>query len=113
MQAITGIVRALFRLIGLIVALAGLGALGVLIAIAAAGNGMLTQPLGQVWFQHHVASLNLTQAIIQRKLLPELWDPGLVTALGWPSWMALSAFGVAFLLLGGILVSATKRRRAR
>lgn len=110
MQAIAGIIRALFRLVGLIVTLAGLGALGLLVAVAAAGNGMISQPLGQVWFQNHVASLNLTQAIIQRRLLPELWDPGLVTALGWPSWMALSAFGVVFLLIGGILVSATRRR---
>ena len=48
-------------------------------------------PAGQVWFDTHVASLNLMQAVVQRFLHPLLWDPVIATILQWPAWSLLGA----------------------
>lgn len=48
-------------------------------------------PLGELWFNVHVASLNLIQAVVQRYLHPFLWDPIITTALQWPAWSLLGA----------------------
>jgi hypothetical protein len=48
-------------------------------------------PTGQVWFDTHVASLNLMQAVVQRFLHPSLWDPVIATILQWPAWSLLGA----------------------
>src|SRR3546814_20829278 len=61
---------------------------------------------GELWFMIHHASLNLVQAVVQRYLLPALWDPVLVTVLLWPA--ALTPAG-----LGLILVVAFRPRRRR
>jgi hypothetical protein len=47
-------------------------------------------PLGELWFNVHVASLNLMQAVVQRYLHPFLWDPVITTALQWPAWSLLA-----------------------
>ncbi|WP_169569496.1 hypothetical protein [Sneathiella limimaris] len=57
------------------------------------------QLLGQLWFELHPESLNLTQAIIQRYLIPQLWDPVVVEILLWPAWLVFAIPGVALLLL--------------
>ena len=52
--------------------------------------------LGQFWFEHHAASLQITEAVISRYVdpcglivplgcEPFLWHPVLVTVLGWPT----------------------------
>jgi hypothetical protein len=48
-------------------------------------------PLGELWFNVHVASLNLVQAVVQRYLHPFLWDPIITTVLQWPAWSLLGA----------------------
>jgi hypothetical protein len=48
-------------------------------------------PLGELWFNVHVASLNLIQAVVQRYLHPFLWDPIITTVLQWPAWSLLGA----------------------
>ena len=60
---------------------------------------------GELWFTWHNGSLNLLQAITQRYILPELWDPIFVTVLLWP----------AFLVIGvpGLILSYVFRRRPR
>jgi hypothetical protein len=77
---------------------------GELIASLRAGE-WAPQLLGQLWFQWDSASLNLTQAIIQRYLLPALWDPVIVTLLLWPAW-------VVFIVPGLLLLLLCRRRRA-
>lgn len=64
------------------------------------------QLLGQLWFELDSESLNLTQAITQRYLLPELWDPVIVTILLWPAW-------VIFLVPGFILLLIFRKRSNR
>jgi len=48
-------------------------------------------PAGELWFNVHVASLNLIQAVIQRYVHPFLWDPIIATVLQWPLWSLLGA----------------------
>jgi hypothetical protein len=56
-------------------------------------------PAGQVWFNIHVASLNLTQAVVQRFLHPLLWDPVIATILQWPAWSLLGAPAAVFIAI--------------
>lgn len=64
--------------------------------------------LGPLWFQVDVASLNVTQAFIQRYLLPEIWDPGIVALLTWPAWIV---FAVPAAILFLIFRRRERKRR--
>tara|TARA_B100000282_G_scaffold266234_1_gene217848 strand:+ start:239 stop:577 length:339 start_codon:yes stop_codon:yes gene_type:complete len=73
--------------------------------------------LGQFWFEHHAASLQITEAVISRYVdpcglivplgcEPFLWHPVLVTVLGWPTALVLLLLtgfflGIARLMRGG------------
>lgn len=98
------------RIIGWIFIVAALGVAGwELFAFFASGKYVL-HSLGQLWYEIHRSSLNLTQAAIQRHVLPALWDPVLITFLRGPAW-------VIFALLGLLLLwachwrTASRRRR--
>ncbi len=62
-------------------------------------------PLGKTWFQLDSSSLNFCQAIIQRYTFPEIWDPGIVTVLNWPTIFVFAGLGVILLLIAGMLRS--------
>jgi hypothetical protein len=62
---------------------------------------------GELWFRLDSASLNLVQAVIQRYLLAELWDPVIQTVLTWPAWAVLGVPALA------LIVGAWPRRRGR
>ena len=62
---------------------------------------------GKLWFDIHPGSLNATQAVIQRYVLPALWDPVIQTVLTWPAWAVL---GVPGFLLAWLF---RRRRRGR
>ena len=46
--------------------------------------------LGPLWFSIDPGSLNVSQAVIQRYLRPDIWDPGIVTVLTWPTWLVFA-----------------------
>lgn len=104
------VLRFVVRLIGLVFALFGVVLIVALIMLTAIGRA--GEVLGQVWFDLHHSSENLTQAIIQRYVHPAIWDPGIVTLLGWPSWMALALTGLVALMIGWFLFVVSRRRRA-
>lgn len=54
--------------------------------------------LGDLWARINGASLNLVQAIVQRYLLPALWDPMLVTVLLLPALPVLGSAAALLLL---------------
>ena len=56
-------------------------------------------PLGQLWFDLHNGSLNLVQAVVQRYILPELWDPVIVTVLLAPAWFIFAVPAIILLVL--------------
>lgn len=107
---VLNILRSLIRLIGVILIALGLAAAAALAAVFIYPGGLATQALGRVWFQHHLESLNLTQAIVQRKLHPAIWDQGIVQVLGWPAWQGLLVVS-AFLLIAGLVVIVVTKRR--
>lgn len=74
--------------------------------IASAANDVISQSglvsLGEVWFSLSPGTLNLSQAVIQRYISPELWDPGVIWLLGQSATvvfglLALAFFGAAWL----------------
>ncbi|UEM03095.1 hypothetical protein JL101_024485 [Skermanella rosea] len=98
------------RVIGGVLLLAGLAALGWDLwqwsqmgsQMAAAGGSPHLSAAGELWFRLHPGSLNLTQAVVQRYLVPELWDPVLLTVLLWPAALVLAVTGLALLALGSL-----------
>lgn len=103
------LLKSLVRLVGFVLVLFGI-ALGVaLVAVIVMGRG--GDLLGQVWFDTHLQSLNLSQAITQRYIHPALWDPGIVTLLGWPSWVALATVAIGALIVGWLLLALGRRRQ--
>ena len=94
------------RIVGWIFFILALVALGADIVGSLAARAIEITPLGQQWFEINRASIGLAQAVIQRYVLPELWDPIIVTVLLWPTW---AVFGV----LGLILIYAFRRRKRR
>ncbi len=53
--------------------------------------------LGEVWFAVAPGSLNLTQAVTQRYIAPELWDPGITWVLNQPAVAVFGLLGLAFM----------------
>jgi len=97
------------RLFGwLMLALAAFLALGG--ATLALKGQTLAQASGAVWFQVHSDSLNLTQAITQRYILPVLWDPIAIAILNWPLWLAILVVVLTPAVLGGLLVALLRPR---
>jgi hypothetical protein len=85
-----------------------IGWLFVLAAVAAAARDMVAwydtgtfdpMPLGQLWFNLDNGSLNLVQAVTQRYLLPELWDPVIVNILLLPAWFVFAVPAIVLLVL--------------
>jgi len=84
------------RIIGWLFFIIALVALGADIVASLAAREIDITSLGQQWFEINGASIGLAQAVIQRYILPELWDPIIVAVLLWPTW---AVFGVIGLIL--------------
>ena len=54
---------------------------------------------GKLWFTLHVGSLNLIQAVTQRYIFPQLWDPIAVTVLLWPAFLVVGVPGLILIWL--------------
>lgn len=113
MKALGNLLRLVIRLLGVLAVLKGIGLLAIDLFVVFSAGGLTDQPLGAVWYRANVSSLNLFQAIVQRHISPALWDPYIVTVLGWPAWLALLVTGALALVLGSVLLALTRRRSAR
>ena len=85
-----------------------LGALAIAAAELYAWSGQSDYHIiaaGELWYKGSPNSLNLVQAVVQRRLHPALWDDVLRPILLLPAWAVLAVPG--FLLL----FSARRRRR--
>ncbi len=56
--------------------------------------------LGARWYGLHPASLNLSQAVIERYVWPPLWNPGITSILLLPSWVLPLVLGILLTYLG-------------
>jgi len=54
---------------------------------------------GELWFTLHDGSLNLIQAVTQRYIFPQLWDPVAVTVLLWPAFLVVGVPGLILIWL--------------
>jgi len=90
--------RFVVRLLGAILVVA---ALAVAAVDLSDGAGPLASSAGELWYRIDPGSLNLTQAVIQRYVWPELYDPALLTVLLWPAALVLGVPGAVLLLLTG------------
>ncbi len=93
------------RIFGWILVLAALGAIAYEVMAAVNAGSWRMIALGEMWFKLHTASLNISQAAIQRHVAPWLWEPVITTILLWPGW---AVFGVP-----GVLASVFCRKRRR
>ena len=71
-----------------------------------AANEIVMKSLGATWFELDTASLNLTQAIIQRNVHPFIWDPVVQWILMMPTWLVAG-------LIGSVLVYLGRKRRPK
>jgi hypothetical protein len=67
--------------------------------VAATSGGYRPIAAGELWFTLHPYSLNLSQAVTQRYLLPSLWDPFIISMLQWPAWSLFGAPGAVLAFL--------------
>jgi len=54
---------------------------------------------GEIWAAIDLPSLNLVQAVVQRYLVPDLWDDLLLPLLLMPLWQLLAIVGLVLALL--------------
>ena len=91
------------------------------VGVAALGLGVwlwlgkqdLTLAAGQLWFNIDSASLNTTQAAVQRYLHPSVWDVVFVPLLLRQAWEAIAIVVFGFLIAGGLLQLAPRRKSRR
>ena len=77
-------------------------------------GGDITAPTGQLWYEAHSASLNLSQAIIQRYLYTPIWDGFIVPQLLLRAlWESLTILVMFFLIIGGLIAMVARDRRIR
>lgn len=95
--------RLVIRIIGLLFAAAAVMVAGIEMARSFQTGKWVITPLGKLWYDLSPGSLNLTQAIVQRYLAPQVWEPGIVTVLTWPAWAVLGGFGAVLLILTSLI----------
>jgi hypothetical protein len=93
-------IRALLRLIGVIVLAAGFILLMYDGAKSIADSRIYIYKLGQLWTDIHVASLQSAEAAVKASLPAAVWDPVVTTVLDQPAWLIFGLIGVALILLG-------------
>jgi hypothetical protein len=93
-------IRALLRLIGVIVLAAGFILVVYDGAKSIADSRIYVYKLGQLWTDIHAASLQNVQAKVQENLPAAVWDPAITTLLDQPAWLVLGVIGIVLILLG-------------
>ncbi len=87
------------RLIGWLLILLGVIALGVELLQSLEAGTWEPVALGQMWFQIEPVSLQQMQPLVQRYLHPVIWDPGIQSVLLWPAWTFLMGVGIILSVL--------------
>lgn len=88
-------VRFLLTLLSGAFALAALGA-GLYDLFGGPARSGLFHTGGEIWFSLSPGSLNLMQAVTQRYVSPDLWDPTIVAVLKLPAILSLGLLAAIF-----------------
>lgn len=93
------------RIVGWVLLLLACAALGWDLAVWAREGSFEPMSGGDLWASIHRPGLNLVQAVIQRYILPDLWDYVVLPILLTPLWQVLA--------LPGLVIALLCRRRGR
>jgi hypothetical protein len=93
-------IRLFLRIVGFILALAGFVALVIDGTRSIAGSRLIYTVVGDTWRTLHPDSLQAFQALLERRQLGWIWDPGVLTMLVVPTALAGLGLGALFLLAG-------------
>jgi len=93
--------RLILRLLGILLLAAGLVLFARDLWFWGGAGPFAMATMGELWYALSPGTLNLTQAVIQRYLWPDLWDRGVLVVLLWPAALVLGLPGLAILLLTG------------
>lgn len=96
----------LLRIVGYILLLSGIAALGAELLQYLEAGTWRSLPLGKLWYDLDRESLNGFQVVLERYIWDVLWDPVVLTVLQWPAWAVLGTPGLLILALA-------RRRRQR
>ncbi len=69
-------------------------------ARSVAASAVVLKPLGVSWFETSPDTLNLAQAIIQRYLLPVIWDPFAIWVLNQPGFAVMAVLSLLLYIAG-------------
>lgn len=98
----------IFRIIGYLLLIAGLVALGAEVLVSLEAGAWTPVPLGQRWVEFFgFSSLQSIQVGLERYVHPFLWNPILQSVFEAPAWLPPLVLGLIILLL------ARRRRRRR
>lgn len=100
------------RLTGYLFLLAAVATLVFEVALAFDGGGYRMVMIGELWFRIDqglgTASLNLSQAVIQRYVSPWLWEAVIQGAIEFPAWPSFAVLGLIL-----VWISVWRYRRTR
>lgn len=100
------------RILGQVFTLMAIGFLGLGVFVWLDGRAM--EPLGKIWFDLHLPSLNYAEVVVSRHLnMTEFWRDQVLPFLQCPAWEALLWIIIVLLLSGGILMFLGRGRRRR
>lgn len=93
-------IRFLFRLLAMIAL-----CVAVIMAVldgarSVAASAIKLKPLGVSWYETSPETINLAQAIIQRYLLPVIWDPAMIWVLNQPGFAVMGVLSLLFYIIG-------------
>ncbi|MCO5060225.1 MAG: hypothetical protein M9905_20590 [Rhizobiaceae bacterium] len=93
-------IRFIFRLLATL-ALAIAVIMAVLDATRSiAADALVLTPLGTSWYLVSPETLNLAQALTQRYLLPQIWDPVMIYILNLPGFVVFAVLALLFYAIG-------------
>jgi hypothetical protein len=104
-----GLNMILIKLLGRFFLLFAFAEVAIGICVWLAGHDV-TNSAGEIWYTLGPGSLNLSQAIVQRYLLPEFWELVALPLLLRPFWESVMLLFIFFLVLGSSIVFFSQHR---
>lgn len=93
-------IRALVRLVGLVILAAAFIFLIYDGTKSIADRTFFITRTVDVWSGIHQASLVALEPWMETNIAPWAWNPGMVTVINQPAWLALGIIGIVLVLLG-------------